>query len=138
MKHNNLFSKASLALFVLAAVGFFSMCAGAVSAHAEQIDSFNSVLQVQKDGTLNVTETIVYNPEGVAHHGILRNIPLQNAQGGSMQISSILVTDESGNAYQFSQSGWSTIDLKIGDPSSTFTEPKTYVISYALTGVYSY
>lgn len=116
----------------------FLLCAGITFVHAEQIDSFNSKIQVQNDGTLQVIETIIYNPQDAPRHGLLRDIPLQNAQGGSMQILNISITDGNGTPYQFTRSGSGTISFKIGNPNVTFGTPKTYVISYTIAGAYSY
>ena len=123
---------------LLIAIAVVSIFFGTTSVFAERIDSYYSRLQVQEDGNLKVTETIRYNPEGQPHHGILRNIPLKNAQGGSIQISDVSVVNERGVAYQFSQSGFGEVDLKIGDPENTFTTPNTYVISYNVSNAYSY
>lgn len=120
------------------AIGVVSTFVGTASVFAEQIDNFNTHLEVQKDGTLHVVETIIYNPQGESHHGILRDIVLKNANGGSVNILGISVTDEQGTPYMFSTSGSGSIDLKIGDPNVTFSDPKTYVIGYTLKNAYSF
>lgn len=42
---------------------------------AEEIKSFNSQILAHQDGTMNVTETIIYDFGNASRHGIYRDIP---------------------------------------------------------------
>src|SRR5690606_3107434 len=64
----------------LALLCLFFALSGALStpaARAEKIRSFDVTVRLQKDTTLDVTETIVWDFEGAERHGIFRNIPIR-------------------------------------------------------------
>ncbi|MEK7116657.1 MAG: DUF2207 domain-containing protein [Patescibacteria group bacterium] len=100
----------------------------------EAIVSFVSNIAVNTDNSIEVAETIVYNTGPLAHHGIYRDIYLYSSQNRKIEIQNVSVTDETGNPYMFqiSDSG-SNFQIKIGDPNTTFTGQKTYVIRYLAT-----
>lgn len=109
------------------------------AAHAEVIKSFDSQITVNKDASVSVVETIVYDSEGVSKHGIYRDITPKNAKGEVMKIQDISVVDTYGAAYQWSQQrNNGDIRLKIGDPNATFTGEKTYVVRYTATRAISF
>lgn len=107
------------------------------SAYAERIDSFAAKYQINRDGTVNVTETITYNAEGVAHHGIIRQIRLAKTNNDNQQFQ-VSATSVSVNAPFSDQSTNDQLNLKIGDANTTFTGQKTYVITYQLSGAITY
>lgn len=101
---------------------------------SESIQKFESYIILTNNGSLEVTETITYQTQ-VAKHGIYRYIPsvLDQAWWSVWRtpISQVIIKDESGQDYQFEQStDDGTIFLKIGDPDTTFTGQKKYLISY--------
>lgn len=111
----------------------------ASSARAEVIKTFDSHITVNKDASVSVVETIVYDSEGTSKHGIYRDITPKNAKGEVMKIQDISVADTSGAAYQWSQQrNNGDIRLKIGDPNTTFTGEKTYVVRYTATNAISF
>jgi hypothetical protein len=113
------------------------------SVRAEKIDSFDSKISINKDGTIDVKETIVYDFEDIDRHGILRNIPYikTNTAGKKfkMDFSGFSVTDENSFAYRYTKSTIdSGISLKIGDPDRTISGVHTYIISYKVGGTLTY
>ena len=110
---------------------------------SEHIQNFATSIKINKDGTIDVKETIVYDFDGLSRHGIYRDIPYvkTNKEGKKlmMDFSDISVTDETGDSYQFSRI-WEdqTLRLKIGDPDRTITGIHTYVISYRVAGALTY
>ena len=111
----------------------------AVPVHAEVIKSFDSQIMVNKDASVSVVETIVYDSEGINKHGIYRDITPQNAKGEMMKIRDISVADVSGVVYPWQQQkNNGDVRLKIGDPNSTFTGEKTYIVRYTATNAISY
>lgn len=109
------------------------------AAHAEVIKSFDSQITVNKDASVSVVETIVYDSEGVSKHGIYRDITPKNAIGEAMKIQDISVADTLGAAYQWSQQrNNGDTRLKIGDANTTFTGEKTYVVRYTATNAISF
>src|SRR3989344_213833 len=109
---------------------------------AEVIDNFQSDIVINSDSSIDVTETIDYDFQGIYRHGIFRNIPIKyQARGGNynLHISNIRVTDESGKDYQFQTSyPKNNIEIKIGDPNETITGKKKYVISYTILKAINY
>jgi len=114
------------------------------SVRAEQINSFNSQIFINKDGTINVKETIVYNFSDLQKHGIYREIPFiktnQDGKQFELEYSNFSVADENGNGYQFSTStiNEKNIKLKIGDADRLITGSHIYIISYKVAGALTY
>ncbi len=106
----------------------------AVAASDEQVQSFDSRIVVNKDSSIDVTETIVYEVGEEPGHGIYRTIPLRQVAGsvGQASISNLTVTDESGKPYPIADLTYSSgeTDVKVGDPNVTITGVHTYVIRY--------
>lgn len=110
---------------------------------AEKIDSFNSDVQINKDGTVTIEETIKYDFESLQRHGLVRelNFKIKNEDGKTYitNIAVISVTDEKGNEYNYSKSkAGSYIELKIGDANRLVTGKKTYIIKYKISGALRY
>src|SRR3989344_3263096 len=107
----------------------------------ERVEDFNSNIEIQKDGSIEVTETIKYFFDSY-RHGIFRNIPFtktDNDKRYDMEFVFKPVTDENGNKYKVSTSkeGEQWV-LKIGDPDKTIIGEHTYVISYTVKGALGY
>lgn len=98
---------------------------------AEEIESFDSKIIINKNNILNVTETIVYDFGDAQKHGIYRYFKEDN----NLIISNVSVTDENGNAYKFT---FSNNKIKIGDEYITICGEKTYIIHYNLKKAINY
>jgi len=109
---------------------------------AEYIQSFESQININKDGTIDVNETIVYDFADLQKHGIYRNIPYirENKDGKFiLEVGNISITDEQGNKYNYKKSDENqNIILKIGDANKTITGVHIYVISYKVKGALTY
>ncbi|NDK09182.1 DUF2207 domain-containing protein [Candidatus Gracilibacteria bacterium] len=119
---------------------FFSIV---FAVNAEEIKSFQSDIKINKDGTIDVKETITYDFGDLYRHGIYRNIPYikTNQDGKKLQLdfSSFSVTDENNLSYRYSRSTINNnIQLKIGDSNMTVTGVHSYVISYRVGGALTY
>lgn len=105
-----------------------------LSAQVEQIDSFKTVLQVQEDASIIVTEEIVYDFGAQDRHGIFRTIPYKYSRSGNtynLRIKILSVTDENGKSYNYKTSKYSGyLEIKIGDADVWVTGENTYVIQY--------
>ena len=111
-------------VFVVFLFGFFV-------ANAESIDSFNSHIIVNDNGTLNISEDIQYDFGSEVRHGIFRTLPLTTENGPQIKISNISVTDESGNLYNFVQSIDNNIlNIKIGEADKTLSGKHLYTLRY--------
>ncbi len=116
-----------IALFLLA---FFGL-AKTVKAESELIKNFGVGITIQEDGSIDVIENIVYDFKKNPGHGIFRKIPLKPADGPTLIVEVLNVTDEEGNPYSYVTSLSNNIlTIKIGDPNKLITGPNNYVISY--------
>ena len=111
------------------------------SVTGERIEDFHSDIVIQKDGSINVTETIKYFFD-FPRHGIYRNIPFTKYDQGKrydVEFKFDKVKDENGKSYKAStsKSGEQWV-LKIGDPNRTISGEHTYVISYEARGELGY
>lgn len=103
-------------------------------ARAEIIRSFDAAIRLQKDTTLDVTETIVMDFENSQRHGIYRKIPVRyNRYKGqyTIHLKVLGVDDGTGRdwKYQTSRMG-RDLNIKIGDPDKTISGVHTYRIRY--------
>lgn len=111
-------------------------------ASAEVIKAFNVKAQIRFNASVRITETIVYDFQGLDRHGIFRTIPVKyQARGGNyhLRLSEIAVADERGSPYQFTvrQTGANT-EIKIGDPNVLVSGVMTYAISYTVDRALNY
>jgi uncharacterized membrane protein YgcG len=69
----------------------------------ENINSFRTDVILAKDGTVNVTESILYDFAFLDRHGIIRQIPQTQVAGasGMLELTDFSVFDENGNPYAF-------------------------------------
>ena len=99
-----------------------------IPAHAQEafdIQNFQTDIEMHDDGTLSVTESIDTNFTQ-DRHGIYRDI---QALGISINVTG--VTDETGNAWQYSLEAFGEgIRVKIGDPNKLINGRQVYVIKY--------
>jgi uncharacterized membrane protein len=138
--YNNIDMKSKIrSIFCL----FFAAATFSLKAHAEEIKSFNADILINKDGTINVKETIIYDFQGQQRHGIFRKIDsIKTNQDGRKYIldfNVLHVSDENNHPYKYQESrskDW--LELKIGDPDKTLTGVKTYVLEYKVSGALTY
>jgi len=109
----------------------------------EKIQSFAAQIKINKDGTIDVSEKITYDFDGLEKHGIYRTIPYikKNNEGKRFQLDfkDISVTDENGQSYRYTISRTNdNLKVKIGDPDKTITGIHTYVINYQVFGALTY
>lgn len=111
--------------------------------YTEHIESYDVTLQVRRDGSMHVSEAIKYNfgdgpnPDLTAseHHGIIRKIPTHRQVDDRYdRVIQILHPHVRGEGIgpgdlQVSRSGDDEV-LKIGNPDTTVSGVKTYVIDY--------
>lgn len=109
---------------------------------SEKIDNYNVEINVNKDASLNVKETIEYDFGDSEKHGIYRDIPYRyKARGGnfSLDLSNFKVSDTKGNNYTYAISNQGDKKhIRIGDANALVTGKKTYVISYDVNRAINY
>src|SRR3989338_3080980 len=102
-----------------------------VRAETEIINNFNADIAIQKDGSVFVSENIIYNFGSNQKHGIFRDIPLTAVNGPQLNINVSGVSNEIGQPYQYTASITNNVlRITIGDPKVFITGIKTYIISY--------
>src|SRR3989344_4493817 len=106
-----------------------------VRAETERINDFNATITIQKDGSVFVTENIIYDFGSNQKHGIFRDIPLTAINGPRLNINVSGVSDDVNNEvkqpYQYTTSITNNVlRIKIGDPNVFVTGIKNYIISY--------
>lgn len=111
--------------------------------YSESIKNFNSTVSILKDGTITVSEQIIYDFGSAERHGIYRDIPYikKNEDGKKFRMSFKVqsVTDEQNNSWNYilSDNG-ERIHLKIGDKDKYVTGIQHYIITYSISGALSY
>ncbi|MBU1045699.1 DUF2207 domain-containing protein [Patescibacteria group bacterium] len=127
---------------LLTAIIFTSLFGAGFALAYEEIDSFNAIIKVNSNGTLNIEEQIRYDFGFADKHGIYRDIPVKyQARGGNynLRISDIKVVDENGQPYKFSVSSQGQYQrIKIGDADKYITGQKTYIIKYKIGRAINY
>ncbi len=74
---------AALVTVLLGAVAATTFAAGpAFAGFTERITNYRSEVTIERDGTIEVHETIDYDFGVVPHHGIYRDIPVRTDQSG--------------------------------------------------------
>jgi uncharacterized membrane protein YgcG len=114
-------------------------------AYAEEVTDFSAVYEIEKDGTVLVTETITYDFGELERHGIYRTLDTSHPQAPTawykkrsidIEVWSVKKDDET-VPYVVNKKP-DEIEIKIGDPDTTITNTQIYTISYTLTGALSY
>ncbi len=109
------------------------------SSTTESIIGFSSNLEPHTDGSMHVTEKIIYDFGTLNRHGIYRTIRDKNADGEKIDVAVDSVVDENGKAYNYTTTrGSENVVVKIGDANVTITGVHTYIISYDVTNVATY
>src|SRR3989338_7406057 len=100
-----------------------------------EITSFNSAITLNRDTTVDVTETISADFGSLQKHGIFRTIPTSyrtqsnNTLNIRFHLSS--VTGQNGNSIPVSTSRFGDgVKLKIGDPDRTVSRRQNYLLPF--------
>ena len=102
------------------------------------IERFNSNINIETSGVVNVNETIDVDFNTLSKHGIYRNIPYVYEADGNKTYTEIDVKSvrQNGRQAEFSTSrtdGY--VRLKIGDADKTISGKNSYEIEYTAKGV---
>ena len=104
------------------------------------IENFTSAVEIKKDTTIQVTETIKVDFKDLQKHGIYRTIPIkyQTRLGNKLNIrlKVLKITDQNQTPlqYQITNEG-QNLKIKIGDPNQTISGRQTYVLAYEIRQV---
>lgn len=109
----------------------------------EHIETFDSAIVVNTDGSIDVKETIVYDFYTYDRHGIFRDIPYVkvNKEDKRFEMDMVIksVQDENGKdlTYVVTKND-DEMKVKIGDADKIITGQHTYVITYKVYGALTY
>jgi len=99
----------------------------------EYISTFDSQIEIQPNTDILIQERVVFHTD-VPRHGIYRYIPYRytrNSVSHTAAVRDVTIVDEQGRGYPFETSRENgVLNLRIGDPESTFTGDKTYILGY--------
>ncbi len=133
---------AALAGVVFVACAVSALGVGpAYAGFSEHIVDYHSDITIERDGTIEVHETIVYDFGVVPKHGIFRIIPVRTSTSpkkGYDRVYPLTVVSVSGSEgtpaqYSVEEDG-DNESIKIGDPDRTITGEHTYDIVYRVRG----
>lgn len=116
------------------AVGLL-LAAGACAAFP--ITDYVTRMDIQRDSSINITETITADFTGDPHHGIYRELALtgKDSWGNNyrLRVEDVRVTDRNGAPLQtVTTFQHGRMRLRIGDPNVIVSDVRTYVIRYRL------
>src|SRR5439155_7219354 len=124
------------------ALALFFVLASPIAARAqsgERINEYRVEIRIQPDGSLVVTEFIVYDFDGSVRHGIFRDIPDRYPFDGRydrvypIDVRSVEGSPGTPSEYRVSHQS-NFLRVQIGDPNTTITGVHTYTISYRARG----
>jgi uncharacterized membrane protein len=102
------------------------------------IKSFESIIDVRRDGVMVVKERIVVDFGEEEKHGIYRKIPYY-FQGRKLEFNLISVEDDSGRSYQvLEREEGGEVYWRIGDPEVLVKGENVYNITYEVKGAINY
>ncbi len=102
-------------------------------AFAEQINSYDVQININSDGTMKVTENILYDFESNDRHGIFRDLPRSTKVADKYRIQKYTIEqvlkNRQNEKYTTSSKG-DNFSVKIGDPDKTINGEHRYTIAY--------
>ncbi|MGD9682065.1 MAG: DUF2207 domain-containing protein [Candidatus Obscuribacterales bacterium] len=118
-----------LALTLVLTAGFLPE-----AAHCQVIHNFDSVIKINRDRSLDITETIDYDFQGGESHGILRAIPVvynRNSERYDVAVRVLSVLDESGAHLPWRATfQGNNLILRIGSPKLRLSGKHFYQLRY--------
>lgn len=125
-------------IFVITKPAFAGLDEISSEVSQELIERYDTIIEIQDDSSLIITEKIFYNFDKNERHGIYRFIPIKyydrHRLTYSYKIKLISVTDENGNPlpYKTKYQYEGNFFIRIGDPKILVTGKKEYQIKYKL------
>ncbi len=106
--------------------GIFALAQTSSADSSERIKNFEVDITIEKDNSLSIKESILYDFGDNLKPGIYRDIPINNI---GIKVQKVL--DEFNNPYPFKVfKGEKNIEIRIGDPDKLVNGEKTYNIFY--------
>ncbi|MCK5320703.1 DUF2207 domain-containing protein [Candidatus Parcubacteria bacterium] len=128
--------------FQICLIIIFSIYLALPAAAQEKINNFEVEIDINRDGSINVKELIVYDFGNEEKHGIFRDIPYKYKAGGGsfkLRFSDFSVTDKNGNDIIFDVDNYKESKrIKIGDPDVLISGVQNYAIEYKVDRVLNF
>lgn len=123
------------ALLLAALIAAVVLPAGPASASSERTPSYAVAAELDAQGRLAITETIVYDFGPAERHGITREIPTRPADQGGVFVDGVSVRSPDGAPAESAVTrSDDTTTIRVGDPGRTVRGRHTYVLRYTLGG----
>lgn len=107
----------------------------------ERISEFSSEIEINLDGSMHVSEHIVYDFGTNQRHGIYRFIPKTKSATSDdlLDYELLSITNESSGSYIYEDKSTNyDFNLRIGDPDIYVTGENIYIIEYEVSGALTY
>jgi uncharacterized membrane protein YgcG len=138
-------SRAALRVVAALLVALCAPLLGATTARAADsgwtITGFDSLIEIQSDGRLAITETIDVDFGSLEKHGLLRDIPVRYEWPSDpkkvrvYELQVLSVTDARGLPWHYETSNIdANVEIKIGDANRTVHGTQRYKIAYVVRG----
>ena len=128
--------------FQICLIIIFSIYLALPAAAQEKINNFEVEIDINRDGSINVKELIVYDFGNEEKHGIFRDIPYKYKVGGGsfkLRFFDFSVTDKNGNDIIFDVDNYKESKrIKIGDPGALISGVQNYEIEYKVERVLNF
>ena len=128
------YPKLSFKKFQIGLTVLFLICLALPAAGQEKINNFETEININQDGSINVKEMIAYDFGNEEKHGIFRDIPYKYKARGrtfKLRFSDFSVTDKNGNDIIFAVDNYKENKrIKIGDSDVYVSGMQHYIIEY--------
>lgn len=103
------------------------------------INTFESTLTLNQDGTVTIQEEILVDFQNLDKHGIYRDIPyVYKKDNGENRYTSLDITEVLRNdkkeKFEVTQNE-ANMRIRIGDPDKTISQQQKYTLTYVATGI---
>lgn len=127
-------------LLILSLAILLVIPAGTFAQSSEKIDSFQTTISLDTDGTALVQETIVYDFGSNARRGIYRDLPVRyfidDSSGFEIDVDLISVTrDGQPEPFTLNSNDADFLNIRVGVEDTTYTGQHTYVFTYTTSSI---
>jgi hypothetical protein len=125
---------------VLALAAAIVFVSGTAASAGESTRNYDVDVTIDVDGSVHVVETIVYDFDGDAHHGIERDIPTRLRFDDTydrtmpLRVDTVTGSPDTPVQYELVDAGNGETGIRIGDPDRLITGEHTYRIAYSVLG----
>jgi uncharacterized membrane protein YgcG len=132
------FVRLLIAAIVVCVPLFNAHAAGAQVVAGPHVQAYDVAITIEPDGLLRVVESITYDFSVVPRHGIFRDLVQRERYDGGhdrryrINVESVIDGREPAQVKQTTQGPY--LHVRIGDPDTTVTGVRSYVLTYTVRG----